>query len=48
MAAADPGKGREPWGKGMGIDTGEEAVVVAAVRGSKLPLDLDMAKVVWA
>ena len=35
MAAADPGKGREPLGKGMGIDTGEEeAAVLAAVRGS--------------
>ena len=43
---ADPR--REPSGKGRGMDIGEEAAVVAAVRGSELPLDLDMAKVVRA
>ena len=43
---ADPR--REPSGKGRGMDIGEEAVVVAAVRGLKLPLGLDRAKAVQA
>ena len=46
MAVADPH--REPSGKGTGMDTGEEAAVVAAVRGSELPLGLDRAKAVQA
>ena len=43
---ADPR--REPSGKGRGMDIGEEAAVVAAVRGLKLPLGLDRAKAVQA
>ena len=46
MAVADPR--REPSGKGTGMDTGEEAADVAAVRGLELPLGLDRAKAVQA